>query len=67
MGKDDQAPQHTGTQSDQYSESLNYLKKSLTLQYVQQQIQSSAKAPQGSGGQSGTSGSSQSGSTSGKQ
>lgn len=64
MSKDDQTTQHGSTE---YSESLNYLKKSLTLQYVQQQTQTPAKAPQGSGSQSGTSGNSQSGSTSNKQ
>ncbi len=64
MSKDDQAPQYSGTESTQYSETLNYVKKSLTLQYVQQQIQTPAKAPvQGTGGQSGG-GNSQSDSTS---
>jgi hypothetical protein len=49
----------------QDSQSLNYLKKSLTTSYLQQQMQNPAKAPaQSSGGQSGTAGNSQSGSTS---
>lgn len=61
MSKDNQTTQHTIAQD---SQSLSYLKKSLTTAYLQQQIQSPAKAPvQGSGDQSGAAGTSQSGST----
>jgi hypothetical protein len=64
VSEDDQATQqHIIAQDNQ---SLDYLRRSLSLSYVQQQIQSPAKAPvQDSGGQSGA-GSSQSGSTSNK-
>ncbi len=66
MSKDAQTPQYTGTESTQYSETLNYVKKSLTLQYVQQQIQSPAKAPVQSSGEQSGAGSGQSDSTSNK-
>lgn len=62
MSKDNRSTQPTMAQD---SQSLNYLKKSLTTSYLQQQMQNPAKAPaQSSGGQSGTAGNSQSGSTS---
>lgn len=62
MSKDNQSTQPTMAQD---SQSLNYLKKSLTTSYLQQQMQSPAKRPaQGSGGQSGTASNNQSGSTS---
>lgn len=62
MSKDKQTTQPTVAQD---SQSLNYLKKSLTTSYLQQQMQSPAKAPvQGSGSQSGATGANQAGSTS---